>query len=160
MKKIDRIILSGLLYSSVLGLAACVSDHERMIQEGYPAAYATGFEDGCHSGKKAGGSMFDQFRKDVRRFASDTQYAQGWSDGFRECESEEEALLRQQRVVVEQQKLLEQQRHDRREEREYHHLRHHRTKHRHKNKEQRMLNDALEGVDTKALEKSLREKYP
>ncbi len=137
----------------VLFLAGCVSDRERMIQEGYPASYAAGFEDGCHSGKKAGGSMFDQFRKDVNRFESDPKYAQGWSDGFRECESEEEAQLRQQRVLVEQQKLFEQKEHDHWEEKEYRHLKHHRSQ------EQKMLDDTLKGVDTKALEKALKKKY-
>ncbi len=76
--------------------------------------------------------MFDQFKKDVRRFASDTQYSQGWSDGFRQCETEQEALQRQVRIGIEQQKLNEQK-----EQKE------------HNNKTE---NDYLKGIDTSGLE--------
>ncbi len=89
-------------------LSGCATQKETMVKQGYPLPYADGFDDGCHSGKKAGGSLFDQFKKDVRRFESDSQYAQGWSDGFRQCESEEEAIQRQVRMAIEQQKLSEQ----------------------------------------------------
>ncbi len=90
-----------------------------MIQQGYPLAYADGFDDGCHSGKKAGGSMFDQFKKDVSRFEKDSQYAQGWSDAYRQCETEQEALQRQMRISIEQQKLMEQKKHDDKIENKY-----------------------------------------
>ena len=92
--------------------AACVSQKEEMIKEGYPRAYADGFEDGCTSGKNAGGNMFEHFKKDVRRFGKDKDYSQGWSDAFRQCETAEEASQRQYRMAVEQQKLNEQKRHD------------------------------------------------
>ena len=42
----------------------------------------------------------------MNRFNSDTNYAQGWSDAFRQCESEQEAAQRQARIVIEQQKLV------------------------------------------------------
>ena len=82
-------VVSGLLL-----LSGCVSQKEAMIKQGYPLAYAEGFDDGCHSGNRAGGSLFDEFKKDVRRFEADKQYAQGWSDGFRQCETEQEAIQR------------------------------------------------------------------
>ena len=87
-----------------------------MIQQGYPLAYDDGFDDGCHSGNKAGGSLFDQFKKDVNRFENDSQYAQGWSDGFRQCETEQEALQRQVRMGMEQQRLAEEKKHNQWEE--------------------------------------------
>lgn len=90
-----------------LTLAGCVNTQETMVTQGYPAAYAQGFDDGCHSGRKAGGSLFDQFKKDVRRFESDKEYASGWSDAFRQCESEEENAARQARMALEQQRLNE-----------------------------------------------------
>ncbi|GDY25324.1 hypothetical protein [Agarivorans sp. Toyoura001] len=92
-------------------LFACASQSQQMQEQGYPVDYADGFEDGCHSGHQAGGSLFDQFKKDINRFEQQKQYAQGWSDGFRQCESQEEALQRQTRIAIEQQKL-EQQRQD------------------------------------------------
>lgn len=86
-------------------LVGCASTAETMKEQGYPAAYAEGFEDGCHSGKKAGGSYFDQFKKDVQRFNADKDYAQGWSDSYRQCETEQEALDRQVRMSIEYQKM-------------------------------------------------------
>jgi hypothetical protein len=100
-------------------VVGCASQRDRMLEEGYPRSYVDGFDDGCHSGKKAGGSMFDQFKKDVRRFETDKEYAQGWSDGFRQCETEEEALERQIRMSQEQQRLMEQRRHDKKMEKHY-----------------------------------------
>lgn len=91
--KIGGVLLCGVV------ITGCPSQQEVMIEQGYPAAYAQGFEDGCHSGKKAAGSYFDEFRKDVRRFDSDGEYAQGWSDAYRQCETQEEALERQVRTA-------------------------------------------------------------
>jgi hypothetical protein len=68
---------------------------------------APGVKEKLLKGHKAGGSLFEQFKKDVRRFDSDKQYAQGWSDGFRQCETEQEALQRQIRMSIEQQQLSE-----------------------------------------------------
>lgn len=106
--KIANLLVMIAATSSVMLLTGCVSQKEAMIKEGYPLSYAEGFDDGCHSGYKAGGNMFEQFKKDVRRFEGDTQYAQGWSDGFRQCESEQEAIQRQTRMAIEQQQLAEQ----------------------------------------------------
>ena len=112
----------------------CASQKESMIQQGYPLSYADGFDDGCHSGKKAGGSMFDQFKKDVGRFESDSKYAQGWSDGFRQCETEQEAMQRQVRMSMEQQRLAEQRKHYEREEQRH------------------LEREVTKGLDTRGLE--------
>ena len=110
MKKHNHLLITAAAASCLFLLFGCVSQKETMIKEGYPLSYADGFDDGCHSGNKAAGSLFDQFKKDVRRFERDRQYAQGWSDGFRECESEQEAIQRQTRMSIEQQRLSEQKR--------------------------------------------------
>jgi len=91
----------------LITLIGCADQKQTMIDKGYPLAYVEGFDDGCHSGKKAGGNMFEEFKKDVDRFDSDKQYAQGWSDAFRQCETEEESLDRQIRMSIEQQQLNE-----------------------------------------------------
>jgi len=140
MKRICKLLWVSVI-CGVIVLAGCASRKESMLKQGYPRSYVDGFDDGCQSGKKAGGSMFDQFKKDVRRFQSDSQYAQGWSDGFRQCETEEEALERQMRMSTEQQRLIEERRHNKWEEK--HHLE----------------NQVLQGVDTEELEKNLRKKY-
>jgi len=75
MKQITYIV--SIIFSlPVIALSGCATQGETMKSQGYPAPYAEGFEDGCHSGNKAGGSYFDQFKKDVRRFNSDSDYAQ------------------------------------------------------------------------------------
>jgi hypothetical protein len=116
-----------------ISLSGCTSQKELMVQQGYPLAYADGFDDGCHSGNKAGGSLFDQFKKDVNRFDDDSQYAQGWSDGFRQCETEQEALQRQIRMGIEQQNLAEQKKHNKWEEQRH------------------LEREVLKGVDTDSL---------
>ncbi|WP_299775325.1 hypothetical protein [uncultured Tateyamaria sp.] len=72
-----------------------ISDQSRVSP-----AYRAGFDDGCHSGRQAAGSIFDDFRKDQTRFNSDRDYAQGWSDAFRQCETQEEAVQRRVRSAA------------------------------------------------------------
>ncbi len=97
-------LLAALLLAPGL-LGGCASEGEQLVQQGYPASYAQGYEDGCTSGKKAGGSWFAEFKKDVNRADADPQYAEGWSDGFAECKGEEEALEREIEASIEQQKM-------------------------------------------------------
>lgn len=90
--------------AAILACAGCdlPEPSETMIsaQANVSPSYREGFDDGCHSGRQAAGSLFDQFRKDQRRFNSDRDYAQAWSDGFRQCESQEEALNRRVRSAA------------------------------------------------------------
>ncbi|MBF8756015.1 MAG: hypothetical protein LBJ33_09625 [Pseudomonas putida] len=69
----------------MLSLAGCQSAHQQMIDQGYPPAYADGFEDGCGSGRQAAGLMVGGFRKNVPRYLHERQYETGWDDGFRQC---------------------------------------------------------------------------
>lgn len=133
MKHVNLFITATIVCNFAL-FAGCVSQKQGMIDQGYPLSYADGFDDGCHSGKKAGGNMFEQFKKDVRRFSADPQYAQGWSDAFRQCETEQEALERQTRMAMEQQRYFETKKHYDWEEQ--HHLE----------------REALKGIDTSGLE--------
>ena len=105
--KLSKLLVLGSVLSGLIVFTGCATQEEVMVQEGYPQAYAKGFDDGCHSGKKAGGSMFEEFKKDVNKFNKHGKYTQGWSDGFRQCEREEEALERQTRMYMEQQRLNE-----------------------------------------------------
>ncbi|QDP02381.1 hypothetical protein [Thalassotalea sp. PS06] len=96
-------------FSVLLLSAGCQSTadqtREKMRSKGYSNSYADGFADGCESGKQAGGSYFDEFQKDINRFNAEQEYAQGWSDAFRQCELKEEAELRQQRMAIEWQNM-------------------------------------------------------
>ena len=129
MRHLKKVSL-GVVALSLLLLTGCQSDREAMIQKGYPPAYADGFDDGCGSGKKAGGDMFSQFAKDVDRYHHDKTYREGWDDGYKECRSEQAALQKQIDQSIEQQKLMEQKKHDKKMEEKH----------------------MLDGIDTSGLE--------
>ncbi len=73
-------------------------------------------------------------KKDVKRFEKDSQYAQGWSDGFRQCESEQEALQREIRMSIEHQRLMEEKKHNSWEEQRH------------------LEREVMKGIDTHGLE--------
>ena len=52
---------------AALALAACGSVKDAMIEQGYPPAYAEGYDDGCASGKQAAGGLLAEARKDASR---------------------------------------------------------------------------------------------
>ncbi len=74
------------VFLSVTLLAGCESTSERLLAQGYPVPYASGFEDGCGSGRQAAGAL-GEFRKNVPVYLDDRQYATGWDDGFRQCQA-------------------------------------------------------------------------
>lgn len=67
-------------------LGGCQSTREQMTAEGYPVPFIDGFEAGCGSGRQAAGAL-GAFRKDVPRYLQQPLYAQGWDDGFRQCQA-------------------------------------------------------------------------
>ena len=75
----------------LLLLTGCESTHEHLIAEGYSPAFADGFDDGCSSGRQAAGVISGQFKKNVPRYLKDAHYAEGWSDGFRQCKAMRES---------------------------------------------------------------------
>ena len=98
-------ILTMTAAASIIIFSGCATQKDIMVQQGHTLAYAEGFDDGCHSGRKAGGNMFEAFKKDEDQFSRHRKYAQGWSDGFRQCENEQESMDRQIRMSVERQQL-------------------------------------------------------
>ena len=72
-------------------LAGCEATREHLLAQGYPPAFADGFDDGCSSGRQAAGIISGTFRKDVPRYLKDAAYAEGWSDGFRQCQAQVES---------------------------------------------------------------------
>ena len=77
-----------------LWFTGCASTAENMRAQGYGPSYSQGYGDGCNSGRKAGGSILDTFKKDVRRYDSEHKYREGWDDGYKECRSEEKELMK------------------------------------------------------------------
>lgn len=128
MRKILASIIP--LFILTLGLTGCVSQREKMIKEGYPPAYADGYQDGCSSGNNAGGSLFYVFKKNIKSYSNDINYQKGWDDGFRQCKARQKALQRQYQTTIEQQRLIEEKRHNKKVEDK----------------------DLLKGIDTSGLE--------
>jgi hypothetical protein len=88
-------ILITLGVTIVIGLnfTGCASTAENMRAQGYGPDYSQGYGDGCDSGKKAGGSMLDQFKKNVDRYDNNNKYREGWEDGYDSCKSQEKELM-------------------------------------------------------------------
>jgi len=78
---------------AVFALAACASTEEALIARGFDPAYAAGYDDGCTSGKAAAGSTFHSASKDDNRYATDTQYTQGFDAGFAKCRRDMAAMV-------------------------------------------------------------------
>ncbi|MDH0096186.1 hypothetical protein N7333_06310 [Pseudomonas sp. GD04158] len=70
---------------ALLNLFGCQSLREQMLAVNYPPAFVEGFEAGCSSGRSVAGPL-GQFDKNVPRYMSEPLYAQGWEDGFRQCQ--------------------------------------------------------------------------
>ena len=93
MRNTKILALTGIAAAAML-FAGCASTAETMMNKGYGPDYSYGYSDGCDSGRKAGGSMLDGFKKDVRRYDRNFKYREGWDDGYKECRSEEKQLMR------------------------------------------------------------------
>ncbi len=116
----------------LFAISGCMSQKEIMVKKGYPLSYADGFDDGCHSGKKAGGDMFDQFKKDVMRFEKDYRYAQGCSMASDNVKQNKKQ--RQIRMGMEQQCLMEEMKHNKWEEQRH------------------LVREVMKGIDTRGLD--------
>lgn len=81
--KLPYRVVGGFL---LLALGGCQSLREQMLAASYPPTFVDGFEAGCSSGRSAAGPL-GQFAKDVPRYQDEPLYAQGWDDGFRQCEN-------------------------------------------------------------------------
>ncbi len=88
-----KIVMATSMLAGLLAFGGCASTAETMQQKGYGPSYSKGYEDGCESGKRAGGGMFNDFRKNVDRYDRDYKYREGWEDGYRQCKGEEKALM-------------------------------------------------------------------
>ncbi len=62
------------------------------------AAYTAGFKDGCYSGEAADLGENSKFILNAEQYATDAEYAAGWADAFRLCESRENFEIRQSRA--------------------------------------------------------------
>ena len=91
-------------------LSSCVTEGQRLMNEGASPAYGQGFDQGCGSGKKSAGDMYSQYHKNVRQYQHNPDYRQGWDDGHEECQNEWISMNRQQRLGIEQQRAYDEHR--------------------------------------------------
>ncbi len=92
--KIKTLLIVTATVALAWSFTGCASTAENMKAQGYGPEYSQGYGDGCDSGKKAGGSMFDQFKKNVNRYDNNHKYREGWDDGYKECKSEEKQIMK------------------------------------------------------------------
>ena len=53
----------AVLLLSLVTLTGCAGQKESMLKQGYPITYVDGFDDGCHSGNRAGGVFLINLKK-------------------------------------------------------------------------------------------------
>ena len=82
-------VFALLMLMAITLLPSCASTTGPTGAQPRTPAYADGYSDGCVSGQAAQGSVSDRERKNANRFASDEQYAKGWSDAYRKCADEQ-----------------------------------------------------------------------
>jgi len=75
-------------------VAGCASNAERLLAAGHDPAYVQGFDHGESSGLSAAGHPYMAFIKDTHRYESDSQYRQGWDDGYSGGKSQYETIRR------------------------------------------------------------------
>jgi hypothetical protein len=69
-------------------------NREQWIKAGYDSNYVDGYEDGQYSGYVAAGHPYSHFQKNTYRYENDSQYRQGWNDGFAVAKGSYESIGR------------------------------------------------------------------
>lgn len=81
-----------------LSLTACVTMDEIIQREGEKAGanqvQIDAVKHGCTSGRSAGGSIYDKFKKDYNLYKNDAEYKMRYDDAFIMCKSKYENAIR------------------------------------------------------------------
>ena len=93
MKTITAIFLAALL-TVVCATQRLEGRRIGLQEQGFPPAYIDGNIDGCNSGSAASGATSYKFTKNVVRFDADSQYRQGWTDGYNFCKADSDRVMR------------------------------------------------------------------
>lgn len=86
-----RLVALALVTSALVVMPGCAGPGG--APQGQTPAYAQGYSDGCASGRASQGGMYDFEKKDISRFATDKQYAEGWTDAFQKCAYEQRQTM-------------------------------------------------------------------
>lgn len=71
-----------------------IINRTQWIAAGYDSAYVDGYVDGQYSGYVAAGHPYSHFQKNTHRYEDDSQYRQGWNDGFSVAKGSYESIQR------------------------------------------------------------------
>lgn len=77
--RLTLVALAAVLAAGCAGQPATTSQ-PKINLSGYPPEFKQGYTDGC-----ASAGLFAARRRDEGRFKTDTNYAQGWRDGYDIC---------------------------------------------------------------------------
>ncbi len=89
----NRFALVATSLSTLLGSLSGCSVPNPLMGPGHTPTYADGFNDGCSSGNASQNPVAGIYRKDIKRFDSEKQYAEGWTAGYKKCEDAQIAQL-------------------------------------------------------------------
>ena len=89
----NRFALVATSLSTLLGGLSGCSVSNPLMGPGHTPTYADGFNDGCSSGNASQNVVAGVYRKDIKRFDSEKQYAEGWTAGYKKCEDAQIAQL-------------------------------------------------------------------
>ena len=76
-----KVIILTICFVLVSGCPPLINK-EQWVNAGYDSNYVDGYKDGQLSGYVAAGHPYSHFQKDTYRYDNDSQYRQGWNDGF------------------------------------------------------------------------------
>ena len=79
MKKVMLVIC---LFAVIAILSGCVNWEKRMINAGYSPDYSKGWAEGRESASAAECIVGNYWKKNVYMYDNNSQYNQGWNDGF------------------------------------------------------------------------------
>jgi hypothetical protein len=96
-----RPVLPLLITFAILTGCAGLTPEEQLTREmvgvgGKSPMFTNGYGDGCQSGMSAAGNNAFNYVKDIQA-ANNTEYKQGWEDGFRMCQSRQSERNRDNR---------------------------------------------------------------
>ena len=88
----NRFALVATSLSTLLGSLSGCNTPNPLMGPGQTPTYADGFNDGCSSGN-ASQNVTYPYRKNIQKFDSEQQYAEGWTAGYKKCEDAQIAQL-------------------------------------------------------------------
>ena len=84
----NRFALVATSLSTLLGSLSGCNTPNPLMGPGHTPTYADGFNDGCSSGN-ASQNVAYVYRKNIKRFDTEKQYAEGWTAGYQKCEDDQ-----------------------------------------------------------------------